>query len=68
MAQEFARYRKIIGPNKGILQTTEIVDGKRVVRIEATKIERKQVSDALFEAPPGYQVRSMREVLQARQH
>ena len=68
MAQEFARYRRIIGPNKGILQTTEIVDGKRVVRIEATKIERKQVSDVLFEPPPGYQVRSMREVLQAHQH
>jgi hypothetical protein len=26
------------------------------------------VSDALFEPPPGYQVRSMREVLQAHQH
>lgn len=65
MAQEFARYRKIVGPNKGILQTTEIKDGKAVVRLEATKIERKRVSDALFEPPPGYKVQSMGQLFQA---
>lgn len=66
MSQEFARYRKLVGPNKGILQTSEIKDGRTTVWLEATKIERKPVSDSQFEPPPGYQVVDMSEMLQAQ--
>jgi hypothetical protein len=65
MEKEFAHYRKVVGPNKGILQSAEIKNGKPVVQLEATKIERSSVSDAQFEPPPGYQVTDMGEMMKA---
>lgn len=67
MEREFARYRKIVGPNKGVVQTAEIKNGKPVVQLEATKIERGPVSDAQFQPPPGYTVVNMGEMLKKSQ-
>jgi hypothetical protein len=64
MEQEFARYRKLVGPDKGVIQTAEIKNGKPAVQMEATKIEKGPVPDAMFEAPAGYKVVNMGEMIQ----
>jgi hypothetical protein len=64
VSKQYAQYEKLVGPNKGILKFTEITGGKRTVRVEATKVDRKPVSDASFEPPPGYKVVNMGEMLQ----
>jgi hypothetical protein len=64
MSREFARFRELVGPNKGILQASTIEDGKSQLLLEATKIEPKPVSASLFEPPPGYEVVDMGEMLE----
>jgi uncharacterized protein DUF4412 len=53
-AQRYAALRQAFGENSGILKATKMVDGKPVVQLEATKIERKSLPDAVFEPPPDY--------------
>jgi hypothetical protein len=48
------RYRQLVGGNKGILKATTIKDGKPTTEFQATKIEPKVVSDAVFAPPAGY--------------
>lgn len=48
------RYRKILGPNGGVLKVVEIKDGKPITAIEAIRIDRTPVSATAFQAPAGY--------------
>jgi hypothetical protein len=55
----YAKYKALVGEGKGILKVVSYKDGKPVTELEATKIERRPVSDAEFKAPAGYQVVTM---------
>jgi hypothetical protein len=48
------QYRQLVAGNKGILKATSVKNGKSTTQLEATKIEPKVVSDAVFAPPPGY--------------
>jgi hypothetical protein len=48
------QYRQLVGGNKGILKATSLKSGKPSTELEATKIEPKVVSDAVFAPPAGY--------------
>jgi hypothetical protein len=64
MGSEFEQYRKAVGPGKGILKITTIKDGKPLVELEATKIDRRHVSDDEFKAPAGYTEVKMGQMMQ----
>jgi hypothetical protein len=53
-AQRYAALRQVLGNDRGILKITKIVDGKPTVVMEATKVERKSLPNAVFEPPPDY--------------
>ena len=61
---EMAKFKQIMSGGKGVLKMTSIQDGKSVVELEATKIERKPVSDDAFKPPAGYTGTSMGAMLQ----
>ena len=62
-----ARYRSLVGPNKGILKIVAIEGGVRKVQLEATQIERKSVDDAAFAIPAGYTEVNMGQMMQGMQ-
>ena len=60
---EFERYRKLVGSNKGILKATSLKKGKATTEMEAVKIERTTVQDSLFAPPAGFKEIRMGEML-----
>lgn len=64
VTNELARYRRLVGPNKGILKVTALENGTRKVQLEATRIERKVVDDATFATPEGYTEVHMGQMMQ----
>jgi len=67
-SQQFEQYRQLVAGNKGILKVTKIEDGKRVPQLEATKIERKPVSDDAFKPPVGYTELKMHDMMMQAQN
>jgi hypothetical protein len=65
--EQFEQYRQLVGGNKGILKITKIADGKSVPQMEATKIERKVVSDDAFRPPAGYTEVKMGDMMKQAQ-
>jgi hypothetical protein len=61
---EMAKFKQIMSGGKGVLKMTSIENGKPLVELEATKIERKSVSDDAFKPPAGYTGTSMGAMLQ----
>lgn len=61
------QYRQLLGGNKGILKATSIKDGKATTELEATKIEPKDVSDAVFAPPAGYKEVRMADMMMQAQ-
>jgi hypothetical protein len=55
----YASYSDILSDGKGIIKISSIENGKKVVAMEATKIDRTSPPDAMFEVPPGYTKFSM---------
>lgn len=47
-------YRKIVGPNKGVLKIVEVKDGQPRTMMEAVAINRTPVPAAAFQPPAGY--------------
>ena len=47
-------YRKLVGPNKGVLKIVEFRDGKSQTMMEAVSINRAPVPAAAFQPPAGY--------------
>jgi hypothetical protein len=66
--EQFEQYRQLVGGNKGILKVTKIEDGKPVPDLEATKIERKAVSDDAFKPPVGYTEIKMGDMMKQAQN
>jgi uncharacterized coiled-coil protein SlyX len=63
-----AKYKQVLSGGKGLLKMTSIEDGKSTVDMEATKIERKSITDDAFKPPAGYTGQSMSQMMQgARQ-
>ena len=62
-----AKYKQVLSGGKGILKMTSIDEGKTVVDMEATKIERKSVSDDAFKPPAGYTGTSMGQMMMQAQ-
>jgi hypothetical protein len=66
--EQFEQYRQLVGGNKGILKVTKVEDGKPVTEMEATKIERKLVSDDAFKPPAGYTEVKMGDMMRQAQN
>ena len=49
-----ATYKKLVGPNKGVLKIVEFKDGKPRTAMEAVSISKASVPDAAFQPPAGY--------------
>ena len=62
-----AKYKQVLSGGKGLLKMTSIEDGKSTVDMEATKIERKSISDDAFKPPAGYTGQSMSQMMQGAQ-
>jgi hypothetical protein len=56
---QMEKYKQVMSGGKGILKLTSIEDGKPFVQLEATKIDRRPVSDSEFQPPAGYTGTSM---------
>jgi hypothetical protein len=50
----FDQYRQLVGPDQGILKAGRIENGRPANDLEAIKIEKTTVPDALFQPPAGY--------------
>jgi hypothetical protein len=59
----FEQYRKLVGPNKGIVKMVEFKDGKPEGSLEAIKIEPMPLTQAAFEPPSGYKEINMHDQL-----
>ncbi|HYL28477.1 MAG TPA: DUF4412 domain-containing protein [Gemmatimonadales bacterium] len=59
-----AKYKQVLAGGKGVLKMTSIENGKTTVDMEATKIEKKSVSDDAFKPPAGYTGQSMGQMMQ----
>jgi Domain of unknown function (DUF4412) len=59
MQAQMEKYKQLMSGGKGVLKFTSIENGKPFVQMEATKIERRPVSDAEFQPPAGYTGTSM---------
>jgi hypothetical protein len=64
MEAKLEKYKQLMSGGKGILKLTSIENGKPFVEFEATKVERRPVSDAEFQPPAGYTGTSMGAMLQ----
>lgn len=53
-SSEFQRYRDLVGTDKGILKAGRIENGQPRSDLEAIRIEKTAVPDAMFEPPAGY--------------
>jgi hypothetical protein len=49
------QYRQLVGGGKGVLKAVKIENGKPRTELEAVKVMRGGVNDAVFESPAGYQ-------------
>jgi hypothetical protein len=61
------QYRKLVGPNKGVIKMVEFKDGKPHSSMEAIKIQPLAVSEAEFEPPAGYKEVNMHDQLMKMQ-
>ena len=59
----FAEYKALVGNGKGLVKSTSIENGKSVVELEMIKVDKQRVPASTFEAPAGYQVQSMGDVM-----
>ncbi len=57
------QYRKLVGPNKGVIKMVEFKDGKPHSSVEAIKIQPLPISDAAFDPPAGYKEVNMHDQL-----
>ncbi|HZE73791.1 MAG TPA: DUF4412 domain-containing protein [Gemmatimonadales bacterium] len=64
MQQRMAKYKELMSGGKGVLKITSIENGKPSVDMEATKIEKRSVSDGEFKPPADYTGTSMGAMLQ----
>jgi hypothetical protein len=55
------QYRKLVGPNKGVIKMVEFKDGKPHSSMEAIKIQHLPIAQAAFEPPTGYKEVNMHE-------
>jgi Domain of unknown function (DUF4412) len=55
------QYRKLVGPNKGVIKMVEFKDGKPHSSMEAIKIQPLSISDTEFEPPAGYKEVNMHD-------
>ncbi len=62
-----AKYKQVLSGGKGLLKMTSIEDGKTTVDIEATKIDKRSVSDDAFKPPAGYTGTSMGQMMMQAQ-
>jgi hypothetical protein len=62
-----AKYKQVLAGGKGLLKMTDIEDGKSTVEMEATKIEKRSVSDDAFKPPAGYTGQSMGQMMMQAQ-
>jgi hypothetical protein len=62
-AKIMEEYRKLIGPNKGVIKVVEFKEGKPHTSMEAIKIQRLPISEAAFEPPAGYKEVNMHDQL-----
>jgi hypothetical protein len=61
---QLEKYKQLMSGGKGILKMTSIENGKPFVEMEATKIEKKSVSDDAFRPPAGYTGTTMGGMMQ----
>ena len=66
-SDRFEQYRDLVGGNKGILKASRIEKGRTQPELEATRIERKAVSDAAFKPPADYKEVRMGEMMMKAQ-
>jgi Domain of unknown function (DUF4412) len=59
----FEQYRRLVGPNKGIIKMVEMKDGKPHGSLEAIRIQPMPVAQAAFDPPAGYQEINMHDQL-----
>jgi Domain of unknown function (DUF4412) len=59
MQAQMEKFKQVLSGGKGVLKMTSIENGKPVVNLEATKIDRRPVSDTEFQPPAGYTGTSM---------
>jgi hypothetical protein len=59
----FEQYRKLVGPNKGVIKMVEFKDGKPHGSLEAIKVEPIAVTQASFDPPAGYKEINMHDQL-----
>lgn len=62
-----ATYKKLVGPNKGVLKIVEFKDGKPRTAMEAVSISRAAVPDAAFQPPAGYTAVNLGQMMQGMQ-
>jgi hypothetical protein len=62
--KDFEQFAKILGEGKGVIKATTTENGKSYVSLELIKLDRKKISDAAFNPPAGYQVRTMGDMMQ----
>ncbi|HEY7634934.1 MAG TPA: DUF4412 domain-containing protein [Gemmatimonadales bacterium] len=55
------QYRKLVGPNKGVIKMVEFKDGKPHSSMEAIKIQRLPIAESAFEPPAGFKEVNMHE-------
>jgi hypothetical protein len=66
-ARWMEEYRKVVGPNKGVVKIVEKTDGNSRTVMEAIKIQRMPVGRQSFEPPPGYSEVNMHDQLMQMQ-
>ena len=62
-----AKYKQVLSGGKGLLKMTSIENGKTTVDMEATKIEKRSISDDAFNPPAGYTGQSMGQMMMQAQ-
>lgn len=67
MQAQMQKFKQLLSGGKGVLKFTSIEGGKPFVQMEATKIERRSVSDAELQPPAGYTGTSMGAMIQQAQ-
>jgi hypothetical protein len=56
-------YAGVLGAGKGIVKVTSTEKGQTVVAVELIKVDRQRVPASTFDAPAGYQVRSLGDMM-----
>jgi hypothetical protein len=64
MQAQMQKFKQVLSGGKGVLKFTSIEGGKPFVQMEATKIDRRSVSDAELQPPAGYTGTSMGAMIQ----